>query len=317
VRVLSRQLSSIKDYVHGIGGDERMVEMLSHQVHEHIDQLYSDELPLSIALDKSDIVFRLEGPGISSELPSATLIAAQLMGARKQVFNVMKSISGVSSARRIRMTDVDLGVAALAKGSIVIGLVAVPSSGTATHPTNILGGEDPLLKATQRAIREIGIVTKHLGKKDFRERVAEAIPDPRVRDAAIVAVEQLSPTTQSGIESVSIASRGISPEFNTLTRDDRKYLRGIMRRPIALSKEAASYSGIVREIDLDAHRFELRKIKGLPNVSLRCAFAAEQIKDPESLVNKHLVVVGQVEKAADGMPRLMMVQSVRRVRALR
>ncbi len=314
VRLLSHQLSAIKDYVHGIGGDDKMIESLSHQVHLHIDQLYTDELPLSIALDKSDLVFRLEGPGISSDLPSATLIAAQLIGARKQVFNVMKSISGVSSTKRVHMADIDLGVTAFAKGSIVIGLVAVPSPATSTRSASVLLEEDPLLRATQRAIHEIGIVTKHLGKKDFRDRVAEDIPDPRVRDAAIVAVEQFSPTAQSGIEVVSISSKSASGEFARLTRDDRKFLRGVIRRPIAVRKKAASFSGVMREIDLDAHRFELRKIKGLPGLSLRCAFAGEQFKNPESLVNKYLTVSGEVEDSAEGTPRLMMVRTIKRSR---
>lgn len=313
-KILTDQIASTRQYIAALGGSDENFHDVSAQLFQHLEKLYSEELPLSNAFDKSDIIFRLEGPGITEESPRASIIANQLTKVRTQVTKIVKAISGVTSNHAVRAEEIDLGVAAMARGSLILGFTAIPPSeideGKGKKAT-ILGRNDPVFMATKRAIREIGVVTKHVGEKEFRDRIAKEIPDPKVRDAAIIAVQEFSPTSQSGISSVSIGGREVSNEFKMLTGEDRTSLRRVTRLPVLAKRHTIeTFVGTIREMDLDARRCELRQIVGLPKVSLRIAFDEDHAKHAKKWLDMRLQVVGQVDRSPDGTPRILMLHKI-------
>ena len=310
-RLLTSQIASMKEYVKDMGWDDEVFNKLSAHAHSQLEELYSEELPLSHALDTSDLIFRLEGPAITDGNPRASMIANQFIKVRTQVNNVVKAISGIATSHRVNVEDIDLGVAAVVRGSLILGFTAINPSIEGEHAqTNLLKKEDdPLYRATKRAIREIGIITQYIGDDNFKEMVERNIPNAKVRDAAMIAVEEFSPTPQSGLDAVSIGAKDVSiKKLKTLTAENRKYLRKITQRPVTV-KNKQRYIGVVREIDLDAHRCELRQIKGYADVSLRIAFEEEKTKEVEKWLNKKLEAYGDVEMSSEGVPHLMMLES--------
>ncbi len=309
-RFLTREIMKVKDYVDTIGGDETTFKQLSTQIYEKLEELYQEELPLSYALDMSDLVFKLEGPAISEGNPRASMIANQFNKVRTQVVNVAKAISEISKSR-VRAEDIDLGVVALVHGSLIFGFTAIIPSIQEGKEGSLLGEEDPIFKATRQAIRNIGVVTRYIDEGNFVENIEREIPDPAVRDATMVAVEQFSPSSQSGIDSVSIGGKGVAIKaFKRLTPKTRNYLRNITKRPVKGKKEGG-FVGIVREIDLDARRCQLRGIKEFPNLSLRIAFDESFDTNAKVWLDKKLEMQGTVEESPTGEPRLMMLKSTR------
>ncbi len=312
-RVLTSQIASMKEYVKDMGWEDSVFEKMSAQAYIQLEELYSEEMPLSHALDTSDLIFRLEGPAIAVGNPRASVIATQFTKVRTQVTNVVKAISGFDTKHTFKPEDIDLGVAAVVRGSLILGFTAVnPSVEDETQQIKLLKKEDdPIFRATRQAIREIGIITKYVGEDDFKEKVEHDIPDSKIRDAAIIAVEEFSPSPQSGVNSVSIGAKDISiDKLKPLTSENRKFLRRIIRRPVT-NKNKQTFVGIVREIDLDAHRLELRQIKDYPNISLRIAFDKEKTKQAAKWLDRKLEVEGNVELSSEGEPHLMMLDTAK------
>jgi hypothetical protein len=74
--------------------------------------------------------------------------------------------------------------------------------------------------------------------------------------------------------------------------------------------EDLQVTGVVREIDLDAKRFDLRGIADQQLTDLRCAYSEVSDVRPRSLLGAMVRVRGLVERSADNRPRLMAVTSL-------
>ena len=66
-------------------------------------------------------------------------------------------------------------------------------------------------------------------------------------------------------------------------------------------------SGYVREIDLDAHRFDLRGIDDEQIRDVRCAYRDLPGVRARDLLGSYVRVRSLVERTADGIPRLLSV----------
>jgi hypothetical protein len=86
--------------------------------------------------------------------------------------------------------------------------------------------------------------------------------------------------------------------------------KAIEESDLPLQQERVSIVGEVREMDLDARRFELRHIENLRTNELRCVY--QQISDGEAAewLNKQVMVTGTILRGANGTSKLLSVDSV-------
>lgn len=284
-------------------------DALCRELYRKVDELYETEFPLAKAMDESDLVFHLEGPALRDHTPKLKLIEAVFSNIRQQVFSVAKAVAQLGDNVNLSDHDVELSLSALAPGSLYIGIKAEAPE---RHDGQqyMLGADDPILRATREAMRSIRVISKILDEDSLEAR--EEIPDAKVRDAALVAVARLAPTTKSGIARVTIASSDErrSEVGSPLTPKLRKELRSQLRQDRKAGPTQFSIRGDVRELDLDFRRFELRRLALDPNASIRCQLSSDAMVNLEKLAGRHVEVFGFGEQASGGFPRMLRVVRV-------
>ena len=178
----------------------------------------------------------------------------------------------------------------------------------------LLGDADSLFDSTKRALKIIDDVAHTVQYDDEHvsmEKLSEIVTDPRIRDAALLAVQRIAPSGRRGIDTISVSGSESSPA--KLNPNHRKAIRSSLDRPV-LKGEEIEFQGAVREIDLDAHRFDLRGIANEQVRDVRCAYRAVEGLNPRRLLGATIRARGLIERAADGIPRLMSVLSLEIIR---
>jgi hypothetical protein len=128
---------------------------------------------------------------------------------------------------------------------------------------------------------------------------------------AIAAVRHLSPSGQVGIREIEILGRQVEHQVS-LTTETRRLARGIMAQRVAPASTASmSFIGTVREVDLDASRFEIRNIDGYSE-DIRCAHDLDD-DDVKQLVDRRVRVTGKPEFGPKGTVRLLWLDEVERL----
>jgi len=75
----------------------------------------------------------------------------------------------------------------------------------------------------------------------------------------------------------------------------------------------ANSEGEVRELDLDARRFELRRIEtGVVN-DVRCAYDEALAGSARRWLGHRVEVTGKIERLSNGAPRLISVDKIKRL----
>lgn len=315
-RILYAQIAQIQKGVSDQGGDERLVDELCEPYYELLRSMYAEDYPLAKAVEESDLVISLDGPAISRENPRISIITGVFSRVRTQVTNLAKALAHLTE--KGTPAEVDLGLSAFAKGSLVLGFT-LPSASDVTEAQRkdfpLLAdqaADQPLFQAARDAIHTLGVVTRHVTEGRPLDELPEIIPDPRVRDTALAAVKELSPTTRSGIASVRISGRAVGTlgPRRPLTPGIREAVSKSLERPLTVSTTAGvpvptSIVGEVREMDLDAHRFDLRHIERMEVNHLRCIYLDATDEEATEWLNKSARVTGVVERDARGMPSLL------------
>ncbi|MCE1165937.1 MAG: hypothetical protein LWX07_11105 [Bacteroidetes bacterium] len=288
--------------------DEESINELTKSYYDDLDYIYSNEYPFAKILEESDLVVRLEGPAIFSVNPSVSSITKTFEKIVKEVTYVTRAIIGFADEDK-KIKDIDLGLTALAKGSLILGF-NIPNPGHFKLTNSMFGKDDYLYNASKEAIRNLGLVTKFITEDEDEDKIIDLIKDPKVRDASFVAAKSLLPSKKSGINSVGIGVKEVSKNhLNSLSFNDKKHINDFIKNPIKKSKIIKSYDGIVREIDLDANRFELRQIINREITDIRCIYKKEYYKEIKNLLDKRIRVSGIVEFYNE-KPRLMQVSNV-------
>lgn len=284
-------------------------EALCRELYRKVDELYETEFPLAKAMDESDLVFHIEGPALRDHTPKLSLIETIFSNIRQQVLSVTKAVAGLGDGRNISDRDVELSLSALAPGSLYIGIKAEPPE-RRDGQQSLHGPDDPILRATREAMRSIRLISKHLDEDS--EEARREVPDANVRDAALVAVARLAPSSRSGIQRVTLASsEGSRSQVGaTLTPKLRKELRHQLRLDKKIGASYFSIRGEVRELDLDFRRFELRRLESDTSASVRCQLSPEALVNLEKLAGRRVEVSGYGEDSHGGLPRMMRVVRV-------
>jgi hypothetical protein len=275
-----------------------------------LNDLYSEDLPLAKARDSSDLLLHIEGAAVD-DIPRLSLVSSVFSNVKGQVRDLTKAIFGIVADHRLPPHEVDLGLSGLAKGSLFVGFNVAPFR-EQYGQRNLLGNDDLLFQATKNALRTINAVSHTIEFSEAEEatlKVAEIVSDPLVRDAALVAVRRIAPTGRAGVSRIGVTSSSDERGLAVLTPDSRRQIGKMLERPVQ-SKEVMEFEGVVREIDLDAKRFDLRGIANEKVQDIRCVYVGLEEVHPRRLLDSKVRVRGLVERRADEVPRLLAVSSV-------
>jgi hypothetical protein len=278
-------------------------------------KLYEDEFSFAQLADSSDLVARFTGPAVSHRDPTVTIVAGVFSDLRDQIRGIAKSIVGLSDSRRLRWpSELDPHLAGIAHGSLVIG-VSIPKPLESDESGQVLlpGISDAVYESVRSAVRSLSNIARYIGDEKIDERLFDEYPDPAVRDTVMVAASRLAPSGRRGIESVTfMGPNRENGEIASLTTTSRRILNHVLAKPIRTSG-TGSFEGIVREIDLDAHRFEIRRVQGAG--SIRCVYAPQQQERVRQILDALIRVTGSYETQEDSQPRLVAVDSIEILRA--
>jgi hypothetical protein len=271
--------------------DAAISEMLLRPYREMLQTLYERDLPLAKLADASDLLLHVRGPAASGPAPKVSMLTRILTSTRDEVTRLAKQLGGVVTLRVPAALDMDL--VGLAAGSLFVGLSASDKAE---------GGND-----TREAVRTLASVSDLLSANASVQQLASTVTDPAARDIAVGAVRHLAPSGQIGIKEIEILGREVARP-TSLTTETRRHARAVMAQRAATSTKTVTFIGTVREVDLDASRFEIRNVDG-NDEDVRCAHELEE-KDVKQIVDKRVRVSGVAEYGARGTVRLLWVDEI-------
>ncbi|WP_168727401.1 MULTISPECIES: hypothetical protein [Sphingomonas] len=297
-RLLVREIAALQSHL-----DPEVPFCGIDDLYKTLERIYTIDFPLADLRDRSDIVFRLQGEAFEDR-PRMQLITSIFETVTSQITDLTKVILGDWAEGRVSPSSLDLSLSGMARGSLLFGMSAeIDKKGN--FP--LLKDRDTMFVSTRQALSRIDLVA-HLVENDQEEvkleEVSEQISDPRVRDAALLAVQRLAPSGRRGIDTLSISGEIEKPA--RLTIEHRKAIRESLIKPV-IHGEELQLSGYVREIDLDAHRFDLRGIDDEQIRDVRCAYRDLPGVRARDLLGSYVRVRSLVERTADGIPRLLSV----------
>lgn len=277
---------------------------------EMLRALYDEEMPLARLLDRADLVAWFEGKAVQGGAPPVDTVKYACETLRQQIQQITKAMIGLTAETRPHWSaGLELGLSGLAKGSLVMG-VQLQSEPGPGQPLTLLDQTDPVYQAVRQAVRSIAIVAQHLSADAVADSIQEAFPDPAVRDTVLVAAHKLAPSGRRGVDQVTFYSAETQGHRSSpLTPASRKILAQAVAKPLRQS-QALALEGTVRAIDLDARRFELRGVNGSQTQAVRCLYGKGLESLAHGWLNQRLRVSGQGERGLNGLPRLLLVESV-------
>lgn len=303
-RRLHQQIAATQRLVIDGGGSAELLEQSCSPYYKLLDRLYTEDLPLANAMDCSDLLLHLDGSGLQTVNPRLSLVAGVFSDVRKQVGGMVKLLAGVIHENLTLPKEIDLGLCSFARGSLYLGF-SLPEAG---QNYKFLSG-DPLVAASREALHTLGQLTGDLDRSDAYEKVVSDFPDPMLRDAGLTAVTHIAPSGRRGIETVDLTGKCLPDNrWRHLTIETRQRVKTWLDKPV-LGAESITLAGIVREIDLDARRIELRQIESTEIATLRCIYPAGYDREAKSWLDHRLTVTGRVENF-QGRPRLMQIETL-------
>jgi hypothetical protein len=213
---------------------------------------------------------------------------------RDEVTRLAKKLAGVTALRVPAGLDMDL--VGIAGGSLFVGFSAADTSGDSA--------------LTRQAVAAIGAMGALIENEASLDDIADRFADPAERDITVAAVRHLSPSGQIGIREIDVYGKRLLQPV-TLTTETRRHARRILSQQPAHRAERVTLVGTVREVDLDAARFEIRNVEGRIE-DIRCAHELEE-RDVKELVDRRVRVSGTAEFGSAGQVRLLWVDEVERL----
>jgi len=295
IRFIQDRLLATARWANGSGVDEAAAELLIQPYRRLLDEIYQRDLPLAKLADESDLLLHVRGPAASAPTPRISVITRLLGGTRDQVTRLAKQLGGVTTVRV--PAALDMGFVGLAEGSLYIGFST---------------DDDADAELTRSAVDAIATASKLVASDESVEALANELPDPAVRDMAVAAIRHLSPSGHAGITNIDLLGRRVHHRVS-LSTETRRHARRLMAQPplvVAprILPSTTVFIGTVRELDLDASRFEIRNVEGLPG-SVRCAHELDE-QDVKRLVDLRVRVKGRAEYGPKNDVRLLWVDEL-------
>jgi hypothetical protein len=278
-----------------------------------LSTLYGDDLPLAQLTDDADVIFHAEGPGARHHAALSSLVAWLCDEAErrlKQLTAAALRLTGPSGEAVSRSIQVLMN--GVAPGSLYIGFSVgappEPEQVGDVHVPQLFDSSDVLGQA-RMAIGNLVLVPRFVRDADVDAAITEAISDPELRDATLMAAYHLAPSGRRGVHTIEITAPRRSEPSASFTNRERVVLRDTaVRMPVLKAPRRGSFVGELREIDLDARRFQLRGVHSVG--TLRCALDDLSAELARKHIGAAVKVTGMYEVRADGRPGLMQVASI-------
>lgn len=285
-------------------GNESMIPQTETYYFELLNRLYDEEYPLAKLMEASDFVIHAEGPAASEQIPHLNIVNWLFSNVEKQIKQMAKSVLSLSiNDINGAMKALDIRLTGMAPGSIYAGFSINPP-----QPMPLFGTaeEEQAISSIKDTITSLIDLPRFVTEDKVEDGLSEIFPDPAIRDSALVAAFNLSPTGKKGILSLGMSSPLHSKKTSTLNVMDRAVLRESIRNPVIKNIKKGSFIGEIRAIDLDRNRVNVRWKDG----TLRCAIRITTEK-AKQLIGKTVKVTGSYEENAVGKPRLMRVEEIK------
>ena len=295
IRFIQDRLLAVARWADGAGVDEASTEFLVRPYRRLLDDMYQRDLPLAKLADASDLLLHVRGPAASAPTPRISVVTRLLGGTRDQVTRLAKQLGGVTTVRV--PAALDMGFVGLAEGSLYIGFSTDDADAA---------------ELTRNAVDTIATASALVASDQSLDALAREFEDPAVRDMAVAAIRHLSPSGHAGITKIDLLGRRIQHPVS-LTTETRRHARRLMAQPPStveprILPQATTFIGTVRELDLDASRFEVRNIEGFPE-GIRCAHELDE-QDAKRLVDLRVRVRGRPEYGPKNDVRLLWVDEL-------
>jgi hypothetical protein len=291
VRDVQDSLLAAAEWARESGADAATTDLLVQPYRELLDNLYERDMPLAKLADQSDLLLHVHGTAASGPTPRVSVVTRVLTQTRDEVTRLAKQLGGVKSVRV--PAALDMGLVGIANGSLFVGFSAVDATDAAD--------------LTRRAVDTICEVSGLVAGDATLLDLAKAFPDPAARDMAVAAVRHLSPSGLAGISAIDVLGRRVARTI-ALTTETRRHARGLMAQPAESTSKKVTYVGTIRELDLDASRFEVRNIDGHPD-DVRCAHEIDE-QEIKQYVDRRVRVTGTPEYGPQKTVRLLWVDEV-------
>lgn len=273
--------------------------------------LYAEEFPFAQLADSSDLVARFRGPAVDIHDPTVSIVISLFSDLREQIRSIAKSIVGLASDKRMLWpAQLDPHLSGVAHGSLLVGVsVSPPASDTAKgHQYEIEGASEQMFESVRSAVRSLSLVAHYIKDGGVSDAIREAFPDPAIRDTVLVAAKRLAPSGRRGIDSVSFSSPETGQDrVDTLTSKSRFALAQALVSPVKVST-IGTFDGLVREVDLDARRFEIRGVSGIG--AIRCVYGPMHDEVVRAALDAKIRVSGRYETVEGQRPRFVAVDTL-------
>lgn len=310
--IIHSQMAAARSLAEANNGD---IDAVSQPYLAMLNLLYQDEFAFAQLADSSDLVARFSGPSVDIYDPAVSVVISIFSDIREQIRGIAKAIVGLSTDQRVVWpATLDPHLSGIAHGSLIVG-ITVPPPGAITGKGQLEfdGVSTPIFESVRKAVQSLSVVARHIHENQVSESIREEFPDPAIRDTVMVAARRLAPTGRKGIDSVSFYSPESEEdrEFASLTFASRIALSQALAKPVRV-KGTGIFEGVVREIDLDAKRFEIRGVKGIG--AIRCVYEGHLHSIVRSALDARVRVKGAFEALPSHKPRLVAVDSMNIIR---
>lgn len=275
-----------------------------------LDEMYTDSMPLASLMDKSDLLFHAEGPGAQHHAAFSSAVAWLCEEVERRIRQLASASIGAGAAGEAAEGDLRVLLNGVAPGSLWAGFSVDSAQRMAATSSDLNPeGVTEVLNSIRGVVRGLPLVQRFIGDEKVSEEINDAIEDPQIRDASLMATFHLSPTGRRGIHTLEISAPRSNERVAMLTNRERTVLRETaVRQPMLRRTARGTFVGQLREVDLDARRFQLRGVPGIG--TLRCVLNTLDDDIARRHIGMGAKVTGNYETDKDGRPRLMQVEEI-------
>lgn len=297
------RLAQTPEFSNAMQDESVSLENLTAHFYRMLERLYSEELPAARLRDTSDLVLRAEGPGADHEAPSLRSFNWLADHVKSQLDKLTAAVLPMTAKdAKAASKQVDWVFNGYAPGSIMMGF-------SLRQPESMAGFEESdraAYESLSLSAQSIATIPQFVGDSEMNPGLSDAISDPALRDAAVVAAWMLSPTDKSGIHTVEVSAR--NGDYGTLSQRERMVLRREIDRPEMRQRKTGTFIGAMRAADLDKRRVTLRDVDGIG--AIRCILDGGMESQARTLFGGPVRVTGEYETNREGRPRLMRISRI-------
>ncbi|HYG74768.1 MAG TPA: hypothetical protein VEK08_07175 [Planctomycetota bacterium] len=291
-------LASLKQDV--LQKDESLYTVMAEGPLEEIRQLQADIDAFTgrtAAIEhQAEIWIRVQGPNLHWPRTPTSVLTAFLDTFRKGIAVVAEFQAGFSMPElpEIRRAC-DLRVVALLPGSVRVG-VSLPDQIVRSKAGRI----------ARKSVNEYMSVASWVDSEETLGDLEKSVADSNYRRAVLNALRPMLPRANGEIDAVEFSGKTIARRTIQLTKRANERVEFAIKQSI--DKRSSSFIGKLREIDLDALSFILRREDGS---SMQCEFPKGLLQIAKLSIDTEVRVIGvQISKGGVRTKARLRVQSI-------